>query len=303
MSKRMTAEAAEKKVDELLAQSAGWLSEVDRSLLGDYAYELDILAAVDAMEALRIRRGYDKIPIPELSDSTPYAELKKITDPVVVMLFEKIDSACSGANLDSNYYVYAKALVEIDHWWRLATGHGRFNVDRDANRNSYLKGARSILYENLETNFMYANLLGLSDAWVAGIDRKSLGSLAVSADILAVADAVKRAGMNEIKGKLEERLQRKLRGMLADIYVTGDFDIDARVHAELLLWQEKTRGYGYKQRWRMKPEELDLVLRLETVLARPEVLPYFESGVYDIGLIDRCLTDGVDPSMAVTIVE
>jgi len=132
---------------------------------------------------------------------------------------------------------------------------------------------------------------------IAGLDRASLGSFIVPADVLSAVDFTYRIMAHRNNGETDHagslgRANSRARTLCRDKEIYFN---DAA--AEVLFW------------WNIFDEpllsslvtgvELDArVSELSTVYAHPEMHDFFVAGIWDVAFISRCLADGVDPELA-----
>ena len=165
-----------------------------------------------------------------------------------------------------------------------------------------------------EDNPVATRYMADSIARMGAEDRSWLGSFALPLDALVIVQADL---MLQVDGRVHGRseLGREARTLLIARYVRmvnrkgiGDAVGQCTVpfYAEVLvIWSRHVQSdaeLALVRRVRKKMLGLDEAMsRLETVLGFPEGLPYFEADIWERALIDACLVDGIDPSLAVEL--
>jgi len=146
-----------------------------------------------------------------------------------------------------------------------------------------------------------ANRMRLSAEWVAGLDRSVLGVFAVADIHLVHADVRARELM---QGSDDIHYMRAMSAAIAVAqYEYGaEFfgeDMEARAEAEWHFWREQSREFGRPQgQSRLLPT---YIKRLRTVNDHPEMYGYFAADIWDMEFIGKCLSDGVDADLAVSL--
>ena len=157
----------------------------------------------------------------------------------------------------------------------------------------------------------------VSERYVAGLDRTPLGRFAVPADVLTAMDELQRLPL--YRGYVKN-MDMVLTGRLSDSILMRDADFYPLFHrvdilckesgtdyytarTELLFWwlmsfEGEVGREGTRELLRDTGAEL---IKLNAVYTNPSMHDYFAVGIWDTDFIGRCMTDGVDASLAVTL--
>jgi len=279
-----------------VAENMAWLSQVDRSGLSySHVITVEVLAVVAAItDALQDKRisGYD---------ARVHGDgWIRTSEPELIVLYEILDETLKLAGIEASQTNYSLALAEVRHWWRMAYGTDYKGLcDEDAS--SHTRSARDRLVDELKNQYVAKVIISASDDWVASIDRSALGSFRVPANILAAADSVMLTGTHPVNATVNAILQEFFMHRFASENLEYNSGYEAITEAELWFWQNRTKGYAYRQRSDLKNEVKKNLDQLEFITSYPTMLGFFEAGIWDIGFIENCIAEGIEPSLATSV--
>jgi len=153
------------------------------------------------------------------------------------------------------------------------------------------------------------------DLWLGAVDRSSLGFFAFPLDVLAAVDAL-TYGLSELyeteggegwtlymtvahEQRVREAFERF--GYSANSIETEG---NGKAVAELAFWWERATGKDYyddESTYRPRERNLDHLDKIQTVIDNPSMHPYFAAGLWDTEFIARCISDDVEPNIAVSV--
>jgi len=278
----------------LVAENLVWLSQVDRSALdASPLFPVHILSMMAAMNSLNVAIG-----ITPAEDRTFEGAHIRLDNPVIKALYSILKEALRDAGLTPSRSNYCRAVAEVRHWWKLTTGSDYNGINHE-NMDGEVRAAHVDMLKHLEARLVSRALFGASDSWAAGLDRSSLGVFAVPESILAIVDATKRAdeysSHYKVLGEIHNEFYRRQEAEGVDydnVYESACLD------AELMFWQEKSRGYAFRSREGLEDNLSQLLMRLDVISEHPEMHSYFEAGIWDLEFIRKCMAGGVDADLA-----
>jgi len=141
-----------------------------------------------------------------------------------------------------------------------------------------------------------AAMRAVSDTYVASLDRTSLRAFAFPLEILSAFDTLQRAAMLKdysIKSMARERVSELLD---EHGYALG------MANVELLFWWRETS----EPFWELRSKSLDsyFISRIDhygLINAHPEMHEYFAVDLWGTAFIERCISDGIDAELAVSL--
>jgi len=147
-----------------------------------------------------------------------------------------------------------------------------------------------------------AAAMDASRSWLASIDRSGLGRFATDEKIIVAVQARER--MRREGGKMDSHLGFRLDQEVANVYWEFTLREYASYCAEVFLWwgiyEPDSIGY-ITERIYHEPyfdEDVDLLRR---VYNNPDLLPFYEAGIWDEGFIAQCLENDIDASVALAL--
>jgi len=148
-------------------------------------------------------------------------------------------------------------------------------------------------------------VVNAASGWLGDLDRSAIGSLAVPFDVLVIAaalDSVRDSNDNEdIRAAL---ILNSLGGRMTG---SGRYDSEALTYLagiEYGFWWGEHHGVAKPgfiaslNQWSVMR-----VWMLGKAVESPVRVPYFEAGLDDVVFIDRCIDEGIDPELAVSMVK
>jgi len=138
-------------------------------------------------------------------------------------------------------------------------------------------------------------ILRESEGWVSNLDRTRLGLFAVPHRVLVIRDAIQKAV--ELKDwEVRNELSFMFPIATAAEYSEIPYRV-TRVIAEFHFWKKREGELP-------RPFEAKIELqiqRLGVLLDKPHVHDYFLADVFDIPFIEQCIAEGIEPSLASSI--
>lgn len=146
-------------------------------------------------------------------------------------------------------------------------------------------------------------LLRSSRVWIRSLDRSSLGGFAADSEALSWMDVTKRLFHAHVNKNFSlkdndvylERLSLFTEGSYRNkVYQSSDRD---QVAAELYFWwsrDDSAPTLNFPVADAIK-EWMSKIVRIHT---RPDFRVFYEADIWDDAFIARCITDGLDASMA-----
>jgi len=143
---------------------------------------------------------------------------------------------------------------------------------------------------------------------VGSLDRSALGSFASSPEALTYALAVRIAVVGRMSN-LYRLLKRKSTLEYALAHKNVSVEEDATARSEMYFWIQDSTDPAMQKLAASTPytierdssRDRDWSERFSLVRSRPDAHGYFHAGIWDIEFIDRCISDGIDVSMALSI--
>jgi len=141
-----------------------------------------------------------------------------------------------------------------------------------------------------------------ADEWVGSLDRSLLGNFAVDRARLSYYAALSVAREQNpdypMNNDVSEHVE-KLIGFRQDIEAEAEFKFWDNMRYKTvysgIAWQRDRIDY-------VNPaEEGEYTARYWRIYHNPEFIHYFEAGVWDVELIKKCVEDGVDPELAMSL--
>ena len=140
---------------------------------------------------------------------------------------------------------------------------------------------------------------------VGEIDRSALGSFALPFEVLAIRHASSVLGDRGTFGDKTDLLQNILANRLTQACKTAGVDSSyaafGKARTELRYWAQSNNGIPEDWADRYSVLDVEDEKKLHLVADNPAMLPYFESGIWDVDFIEDCLADNIDAAMAVSI--
>ena len=160
-------------------------------------------------------------------------------------------------------------------------------------------------YSREDANRDIDTLMEGSRKLVGEIDRSALGSFALPFEVLAIRHASNVLGDRREYGEkadvLQDILAKRLTQACKTAGVDSSYAVFGKARTELRYWAQLNGGVH--EDWADRYSVLDPQdeKKLHLVADNPAMLPYFESGIWDVDFIEDCLTDNIDAAMAVSI--
>jgi len=151
-------------------------------------------------------------------------------------------------------------------------------------------------------------VVSMSERFISSLDRSRIGSFATPLSALRAIDTLHRLTTLSCQPETTEPMyefnKRASQNALAACEHSGIFRND--VTAEMFFWWRVHYGdapdFEAYSSPRAKVFFNESLARLNTVYTHPEMHGYFEAGIWDIDFIERCIVDGVDSELAVSLV-
>jgi len=149
-------------------------------------------------------------------------------------------------------------------------------------------------------DYRYEMMLIEARNWISTLPRERLGSFAVDAELLATHTVHERISVLED----EDLYELAIEGSIASIgEFLGELEYDgvytrlaARISYEYKMWESMRQAEKRGVEW-----EPLLSAELDTVYVNPEMLHYFEVGIWNEEFISRCISDGMDAEIALSV--
>jgi len=152
--------------------------------------------------------------------------------------------------------------------------------------------------------------------WVESLDRARIGRFAVSRELLMLSYAENmlssdKSSQREVLAEImSERgflirwgwgWDQSLHDMSASPFLTGKVPLGVQADAELQLWLEMEGKSVFTDPVTQHFLYREVFAFLTDLYSHPESLPYFEAGITDVELVDRCATEGIDVELAISM--
>lgn len=153
----------------------------------------------------------------------------------------------------------------------------------------------------------YKKAMEYANEWVASLDRSGLGSFAVDAGVLAAASAHMRGmrlyGTTRDAATVAGLLFKEITDATYAVAGDGAFGYGQRAKSEAVLWwsmgtKDSTSRDCMSVALNTEPFVASEVARLRLVLDYPDFHDYFTAGIWNLDLIERCIAEDIDPSLA-----
>jgi len=152
---------------------------------------------------------------------------------------------------------------------------------------------------NAPRDVTWEEVVSDSNSFIDSLDRSILGRFAVPRDVLSEAERAQRSGalavlpgIASVGGAPWWEQMTALRYLGVDGYKA--------VFAEVAYWWSVSDELLLTDGVMEKGWTFDIVERLRLVVAHPHMHDYFDNGIWDIVLIERCIADGVDAELALS---
>ena len=149
-----------------------------------------------------------------------------------------------------------------------------------------------------------------SREWVAVLDRSVIGNFAVDDEFLVLSHAIASVAVEDFAGSpVNADVRNTLMGrryergstLIASENGIGVTEMVTQGIAEVFVWWGRQ---GVNKKFTEQDEYEQFRPRcsfINTLINRPERLPYYEVGIHNRSFINKCITDGVDAELAVSM--